>query len=121
MKHKLLLISAFISAMSFVNLAQAQTEPQRGGFDRNATAKLCTGKKIGQTINTKIGDRTVKGTCEIGFSATNPDTLPRGERGQNNPTAQVCNGKKQGQAVSVKVNGQTVNGKCELRLKMQRG
>ncbi|MCH4246350.1 hypothetical protein [Acinetobacter populi] len=116
MKKQLLLICLF---SSFAALTHANP-PAGGGFDRSAMNKLCNGKKIGDSISTKMGDRTVKGTCQLGFAATGNAQLPRGERGQNSPLEQACKGKKLNQATSVKVNGQTINGKCEVRFKAQR-
>ena len=100
-------------AMTAVN-AHAQPQGARPDF-----SKLCAGKALNAKVSTKMGDRTLQGTCQIGFKATKMEDLPRGA--QRDPAVQnACKGKNKGQAVQVKVENKTVKGQCDIQFKPER-
>lgn len=75
--------------------------------------KLCQGKAVNTKISQKMGDRSIKGTCQIGFKANNPNTLEHGA--MRDPAVQnACKGKGKGSAVIAKVATKTVAGKYDV-------
>ena len=95
---------------------QANAQPQGARPD---FSKLCAGKALNSKVTAKMGDRTMQGTCQMGFKATKMDELPRGS--QREPAVQnACKGKAKGQAVQVKVANKTVKGQCEIQFRPDR-
>ena len=101
--------TVFIALMATLAFTQANAAQEK----RPDPAQLCQGKAVNAKVSTKMGDRQMEGTCQIGFKATNPNTLERGA--MRDPAVQnACKGKAKGTAVVAKVDGKSVPGKCEL-------
>ncbi|MBU3845665.1 MAG: hypothetical protein H9855_01560 [Candidatus Acinetobacter avistercoris] len=80
---------------------------------RPDTTKLCQGKAINTRVSQKIGDRTLEGTCQIGFKANQSNGLDRGL--MRDPAIQnACKGKVKNTAVVAKVDGKNIPGKCDI-------
>lgn len=106
MKKFVLGIVTSLFMLTTVNAAP-DTQGKRPDFNN-----LCHGKAVNTKVKTKLGDRTVEGSCQIGFKATNANAL---ERGDNRlPAVQnACRNKAKGSAVTVKVNNKNIAGKCD--------
>lgn len=108
MKKTLLCFAAILFSMSTVQAAPDTKRPD--------LSKLCQGKAINSKVNTKQGDRTFEGTCQIGFKANNPQALERGA--MRDPAIQnACKGKTKGAATVAKVDGKNIAGKCDITFK----
>lgn len=83
-------------------------------------SKLCQGKALNSKLTIKHGDRTMTGTCQMGFKSTNPNALERGA--QRDPAIQnACKGKAKGTAVTAKINGKNIPGKCDINFRPDMG
>lgn len=112
--------------MSLLALTTANTyagSKAQGGEKRPDFNQLCLNKAVNTKVNAKHGDRTIAGTCQLGFKANNAQDLRGGQRpaaGQQRPsdvTANACKGKPKGTAVTVKIEGKNIAGKCDMIFK----
>lgn len=104
------IVLSFVSAMVIFSALGVQAYDD---VKRPDTSKLCQGKALNTKVSQKIGDRTMAGSCQIGFKANNADALDRGA--MRDPAIQnICKGKTKGAAVIAKVDGKSVSGKCDI-------
>lgn len=104
-KMALLLTSALLA------ISAAHAAPEGG--KRPDFGNLCQGKALNTKVNAKHDDRTIEGTCQMGFKANNPSALERGA--MRDPAVQnACKGKAKGAVVNAKVSGKNVAGKCDV-------
>ena len=93
MKRITLLLTTGLLAIS-----AAQAVPDQ----RPDMSQLCQGKGLNTKMSAKMGDRTMQGTCQIGFKAKHPNALEHGA--MRDPDVQnVCKGKAKGTSVVAKV------------------
>ncbi|MQW92539.1 hypothetical protein GFH30_06820 [Acinetobacter wanghuae] len=108
MKKIALAIATLLTAITVVHAAPDAKRPDM--------SKLCQGKALNSKVVSKHGDRTIEGSCQIGFKANNPQALERGA--MRNPAVQnTCKGKAKGTAAVVKVDGKNIAGKCDITFK----
>lgn len=107
------IIFSIFTALFMLSTANAAPDTQGKRPDFN---NLCHGKAVNTKVKTQHGDRKIEGSCQIGFKATNPNAL---ERGDNRlPAVQnACKNKAKGSAITVKVNNKNIAGKCDTTFK----
>lgn len=104
---------ALCIATAFIAISAAHAEPEH---KRPDISKLCQGKALNSKVVSKNGDRSIEGTCQIGFKANNPQALERGA--MRDPAIQnACKGKAKGTAAIAKVDGKNISGKCDMTFK----
>ena len=106
MKHLSWLLLGSILAFN-----SAQAAPDAG--KRPDFSSMCAGKALNSKISVKHDDRTMQGTCQLGFKPNNPASLERGAM-RDPALRNACNGKAKGAAVTAKVEGKNIAGKCEI-------
>lgn len=110
MKRAIFVITTALLMMTTANAAP-DSQGKRPDF-----GNLCQGKAVNSKVTAKHGDRTIEGTCQIGFKATNPNALDRGA--SRDPAIQnACKAKAKGSAVVAKLNGKNIAGKCDINFK----
>lgn len=101
--------------------APPQQPPQQHNFE-----DLCRGKAIGTKVSNKQGDKTIKGTCELGLKPNHhpmngenrppkPQQGPQG--GARPPMPNPCQGKRIGDTVTLNQKDKNMTGKCEIRFR----
>ena len=83
------------------------------------TTRLCEGKGPYVKLTTKIDDRIIQGSCQVGFKPVQANALDY--EAMRDPAVQnVCKGKARGSVVVVSINKKKVPGKCDLIFKDNR-
>ncbi|MFV5490796.1 hypothetical protein [Acinetobacter sp. ASP199] len=78
--------------------------------------RLCEGKGPHVKLTTKIDDRIVQGSCQVGFKPAQAYALDY--TAMRDPAVRnACKGKARGTAVVVNIKGKNVPGKCDLVFK----
>ena len=102
----------FIAFMTTLAFAQSHAAQEK----RPDPTQFCQGKAVNAKVVSKMGDRQMEGTCQIGFKASSPNALERGA--MRDPAVQnACKGKAKGTSVVAKVNAKNIPGKCEIIFK----
>ena len=103
--------SIFLLIGTLFALNVAHAAPDAG--KRPDFSQQCAGKAVNTKISVKAGDRTMQGTCQLGFKPNTPNGLERGA--MRDPVVQnACKGKTKGTATTIKLNGKSIAGKCDV-------
>lgn len=127
-KHitKYLLCFSMLTGLSMGQaFAHEDDRPMRGMGANMMNTEICKGKKIGSTVESQRGDRTMKGQCVLGFvanAAAKPNQTQDREkmRAVRESQNKACAKFKVGQTVNMTYQGQKLAGRCELVFQPQR-